>query len=55
MRGSEPYTIPKGTQVHPLKEGGFVVSSVKLLKDLSGNTWDPIFRYHFINKEDLQS
>lgn len=48
-------TIPAGTRVHFVKGigGGWVVSSAKLLIELTGNTHDPIYRYAWINETDV--
>jgi hypothetical protein len=48
-------TIPAGTPVHFIKGagGGWVVSSAKLLMDLTGNTHDPKYRYAWINSNDV--
>lgn len=48
-------TIPKGTPVHFVSGigGGWVVSSSKLLVELTGNTHDPKYRYAWISEADV--
>jgi hypothetical protein len=54
MRGSEPYTLPEGTRVQKKGPETFVVASVKLLQDLSGNKHDSKYRYLFIDSVDVK-
>jgi hypothetical protein len=48
-------TIPKGTTVHFIKGqgGGWVVSSTRLLIELTGNTHDPLYRHAWIDEADV--
>lgn len=50
----EGTTIPKGTRVHLVKGADgmrgdlWAVSSVSLLVNLTGNNWDPHYRYAWV-------
>lgn len=48
-------TIPAGTRVHFVAGtgGGWVVSSERLLIDLTGNDHDPRYRYAWIGESDV--
>ena len=52
-----PYkvTLPKGAAVHYVDSpgGGWAISSVQLLVELTGNTHDPHYRYAWVSPEDV--
>ena len=47
--------IPAGTAVHRVNgDSDYVVTSVQLLIELSGNTHDPIYRYVFVPTDAVE-
>ena len=56
----DAWTLPQGARVHIVKgfHGGtrdaFVASDVATLKRLSGNSFDPTYRYMMINPDDVE-
>jgi hypothetical protein len=61
MRGSvESWTIPEGSRVHLIKDGmgvrrdAYALSDIAMIKRLSGNVFDPTYRYLFVDLVDLE-
>lgn len=55
------FVLPKGTQVQLIKGASgtqgdlWAVRHVKLLKELTGNHHDPVYRYCFVNSELVEA